>query len=132
MWTTNREFNSKSSKVVILKSFFSRKLKASSLTEVMVATVLIVVVFGIAIATLNNIMQSTVSRNTQAIEAELTELRYLYKNNKIKLPYADEIDDWKISILKVKEGMYSVVHFEAVNTLHKKQLLKKEILIENH
>lgn len=118
--------------MAVLKSFFSRKLKASSLTEVLVATVLIVVVFGIAIATLHNIMQSTVSKNTKAIEAELTELRYLYKNNKITLPYADEINDWQITVQKVTQGAHSTVYFEAVNRVYKKQLLKKEVFHENY
>lgn len=101
----------------------NKKVSASSLTEVLIATVLIVVVIGIAITTLNNVLQNSVTKSTQAIETELSELQYLYKNKKITLPFYDEIDNWNVSITKDSE--LNVILFEAAHQTTKKSILKK-------
>lgn len=103
-----------------------KKVKASSLTEVLVATVIILLVFGIAIATLNNVLQSSVNKNTHSIKTMLTKLEYQYKNNRIKLPFYEEVDNWKIEIQKDKDAII----FEAENTNSKKKITKKLIAFE--
>ena len=61
--------------MVILK-----KIKASTLMETLVASVLIVVVFMISSMILNNLFSNTIKSNTRAIEAHINELQYLYIN----------------------------------------------------
>ena len=68
--------------MVVLKRWFvylrkNKRVKASSLTEVLVASVLILVVFGIAVVTFDSTLQSTININTQPVETELNELQYL-------------------------------------------------------
>ncbi|RSC92205.1 hypothetical protein [Tenacibaculum singaporense] len=93
--------------MVILK-----KIKASSLNEVIIATIVIVLIFGIAIATLNNIMQNTLRKNTKAANSKLNELVYQYKNQLIKLPYNNNERDWLIHISKQTDSNLSEIEFE--------------------
>lgn len=116
--------------MVILKKLLFKKVKASSLTEVLVASVLILVVFGIAVITLDTTLQSSVNKNTQQIETELYELQYLYKYQKITLPYRDDINDWQISIEQIIDQKKSLVLFEAIHKLSKKKIIKKSKAIE--
>jgi hypothetical protein len=64
--------------MVILK-----KIKASTLMETLVATVLIIIVFIIASMILNNLFFNTIKNNTTQIDAHLNELQYLYINEKL-------------------------------------------------
>ncbi len=116
--------------MVVLKRYFFKKIAASSLTEVLIATVIIVLIFGIALTSLHNIMQSTINNRIQAIDTELTKLQYLYKNGLLTIPFSDEIDHWNISAQKIKDNTNSYILFEAKNTVTNKHLIKKEITIE--
>ncbi len=114
----------------IIYTLKNKKLVASSLTEVLVATTLILLVFGVATATINNILNSITKTNVQAIETELNELQYLYLNNKIQVPYYTENDEWKIEILKDSENTSNFIIFEATHIKSKKKRSKKLIAIE--
>ena len=81
-----------------LKKLFFRKLNASSLTEVIVATTVLLVVFAIALLTLNNIMMSSVKKDTHKMNTKIEKLMYQYKNKKIKIPISFTEDDFVISI----------------------------------
>lgn len=105
--------------MVILK-----KIKASTLMETLVATVLIVVVFMISSMILNNIFSNSIKNNTREVDAYLNELEYLYKSDKLKLPYYDDLDDWKISIISLNENNYKSVEFEALHTITNKTKTK--------
>jgi len=123
--------------MVVLKKWFlylkkSKKVRASSLTEVLVATVLILVVFGIAVVTFDSTLQSTINRNTQPIETELNELQYLYKNGKIKPPFKDAIGNWEITIEKKVLQNETFIFFDAVHKMSKKTITKKIKNIDNH
>lgn len=93
--------------MVILK-----KIKASSLNEVIIATIVIVLVFGIAIAILNNIMQNTIRKNTKAANSKLSEIVYQYQHALIKLPYSNDEGDWLIHISKQNNNNLNEVEFE--------------------
>ena len=110
--------------MVILK-----KIKASTLMETLVATVLIVVVFMISSMILNNIFSNSIKSNTREIDTYLNELEYLYKNEKLKLPYYDDFGDWKISIVTINTNSYKSVEFEAQNTITNKA--KTKVIIED-
>lgn len=103
-----------------------KKIKASTLMETLVATVLIIIVFVIASMILNNLFSNVIKSNTSAIDFRLNELQYLQKNNKIKLPYKDEIDNWNIRIETSKENNIDVIDFEAFNTETNKTVTRQQ------
>ncbi len=108
--------------MVILK-----KVKASTLMETLVATVLIVVVFMLASMILNNLFSSTIKNNTKGIDAQLNELQYKYINDKLTLPYQTNFNQWQINIDSFKENNQNIIEFEAVQTNTKKTILKQYI-----
>lgn len=106
--------------MVILK-----KIKASTLMETLVASVLIVIVFMISSMILNNMFSNTIRSNTRTIDAYMNELQYLYKNEMLKLPYYDDIDYWTIEVKVIKEQQTPKVLFEAINSETHQNYLKE-------
>lgn len=106
-----------------------KKIKASTLMETLVATVLIVVVFMISSMLLNNLFYNSIKDNTRVIDSHLNELQYLYQNNKLILPYYDDYNSWSISIALLKEKGKNSIVFDAVNTTTNKTIERK--IIEN-
>jgi len=92
-----------------------KKVKASTLMETLVATVLIIVVFMIASMTLNNLFASSIKNDTRAIDTHLNELQYLYLNEKLTLPYRDDFSSWRISIEVVEDKLSNNIVFNAIN-----------------
>jgi len=80
-----------------------KKLKASSLMETLVATVLIIIVFMIASLTLNNILFGSIRKEAGKINTHLNELHYNYLHSKIEVPYYETFEDWEVSIEQSKE-----------------------------
>nr|WP_299067290.1 hypothetical protein [uncultured Allomuricauda sp.] len=87
-----------------------KKLKASTLMETMVATVLIVVIFMFSSLILNSLFSAQVKGNLQPIKSHLNQLEYQYVNQKINLPYYEEWKTWDITISIAK----NMVQIEAV------------------
>lgn len=102
-----------------------KKIKASTLMETLVATVLLVVIFMLASMVLNNLFSNTIKGNTRDIEVYLTELEYLYRNDKIALPYDTDFGLWTISIEKVQDLNNIKLQLEAVNQ-DNQQTVKKD------
>ncbi|MCF6347005.1 MAG: hypothetical protein L3J20_01735 [Flavobacteriaceae bacterium] len=94
----------------------SRKLKASTLIEVLVASVLIIIVFTIASLTLNNVFKSTIKSNTHSIDTHINKLMYLYQHDIIGVKYQEDFKDWHISFLQQTENNILYVIVEAVQT----------------
>lgn len=90
------------------------KLKASTLMETLVATLLIFVVFMLASAILNNLFSNSIKNNTSAIESRLTTLHYLWQNDKLQIPYSEDLNNWQIVIEPFKEYNLPKVEFTAV------------------
>ncbi len=103
------------------------KLKASTIIETLVASVIIVIIFTIASLTLNNISQGLVKKDISAIDNHLTKLIYLHKNNKIEIPYQEDIEEWEINIRT--EWLNNISYFivEATNNQTKKKIQKTYI-----
>lgn len=110
--------------MVILK-----KIKASTLMETLVASVLIVVIFMIASMILNNLFSNTIKANNRAIESHINELHYLYHNKRLEIPYYDQFKTWDITISSFQEKNNKMVQFEAINTLNQQHYSKQ--IIEN-
>lgn len=104
--------------MVILK-----KIKASTLMETLVATVLIVAVFMIASMILNNLFSNTIKNNTRAVDAQINELQYLYINKKLNIPYYDDFQSWEISVEKNDNNII----FDAINTKTNRTISKTYI-----
>ena len=91
-----------------------KKVKASTLVEVLVASVLIIVIFAIASLSLNNVFKSAVKGNTSSIENELNKLQYLYQHQKINDTYQTDFGDWEIRFLKSNKNSINI-ELEAIN-----------------
>ncbi len=112
----------------------SSKLKASTLVEVLVASVLILIVFAIASMSLSNIFKSTLKSNTHTIDTHLNKLQYQYQYGKIVAKYQEEFQDWNITITQqtINTINYSIIEAIQKNpttnkTKNKKRVLKKII-----
>ncbi|WP_298535905.1 hypothetical protein [uncultured Algibacter sp.] len=105
--------------MVILK-----KIKASTLMETLVATVLILVIFILASMILNNVFSNTIKINTKAVNTYFKELQYLNKNKKLPLPFYDDFKTWEITIENHKVNQKNVVVFEAIESLSHRTIKK--------
>lgn len=81
---------------------FNKRIQASTLVETLVGTVIIVVIFAIAMMTLNNLFKNVMKNNTLKIDNHLFKLQYLHQNNKLNLPYQEEFENWEIEIKRKK------------------------------
>lgn len=104
-----------------------KKIKASSLMETLVATVLIVIIFMISSMVLNNIVASNIRQNTERIEERMNRLVYEYSKQAYQLPHQVIYEPWEISIFSDKNENSSVVVFEALNRDTKRVLTQRMI-----
>ncbi|WP_415061081.1 type II secretion system protein [Flavobacterium sp.] len=109
--------------MVILK-----KIKSSSLIEVLVATVLIVVVFIIASLVLNNLFANVFKNNAHHIENRIHQLEYSITHNQITLPYLEEFGNWEIEIIEVSENKKKDIFIVAKNKETKKEIQNNLII----
>tara|TARA_B110000091_G_C13819664_1_gene479958 strand:+ start:4478 stop:4834 length:357 start_codon:yes stop_codon:yes gene_type:complete len=113
-----------------LKKRRSTPLNASSLTEVIVATSILLIVFSIAIATLNNMMVATTNNDTQRIETKMEQFLYDYRNNPIKIPIEIIENDLIYRIQRIQQQEIKLLEFSILNVVTKKRLVKNEIDLE--
>jgi len=106
-----------------------KKVKASTLMETLVATVLIVVIFMLASMILNSLFSNTIKNNTSEIHTYLNELEYQHQANILQLPYRDEHNNWMISIENIKKNNQSFIELEAINKELNKTITKRLIEI---
>ncbi|WP_117885637.1 type IV pilus modification PilV family protein [Aureibaculum luteum] len=115
----------------MLKRRIHKKLKASTLVEVLVASVIIILIFAIASMTLNNVFQSSIQGNTHRIDTHLNKLKYLYEHDKISNDYQDSFKDYDITFSKLVENDQAYVLIEAVQkTESESDDFKKKIIIK--
>jgi len=98
--------------------------------ETLVATVLIVVVFMAASMILNNFFSNSIHSNTREVNAYMNELRYLYDNKKLKLPYQEGFIEWEVIIESYKKGEMKIIRYEAVNQNVDKIIIKQWYEVE--
>lgn len=111
--------------MVVLLKHITKKVKASTLVEVLVASVLIIVIFAIASLSLNTIFKSTIKGNTALIENELNKLQYLYLHQKISTNYAADFRDWEINIIKHKGNSTINILLQASNSKTQKKITRQ-------
>ncbi|WP_046744108.1 hypothetical protein [Kordia zhangzhouensis] len=100
-----------------------KKIKAATLMETLVATVLIVLVFMISTFLLNSLFNNTVRQNTDALKTHISELAYLSIHHQISVPYDEVFDNWDISVERVDNKLI----FEAIH-----QKTSKTIRVEHY
>ena len=88
-----------------------KRVRASSLNEIIVATLLIMIIFGISGGVLNNILRNI--SHTKPLDSKLNEYIYLYKNDKIKPPYNLSNDHMTIQVKEITKEEYSIIEFSA-------------------
>ena len=111
--------------MALLLTHIIKKVKASTLVEVLVASVLIIVVFAIASLSLNNIFKSTIKGNISSIENELNKVHYLYQHQKIPATYATDFGDWEIEIVKQSQNSTSTILLQATNSKTEQKITRK-------
>lgn len=114
-----------------LKKLFYHKIKASSLTEVIVATTILLVVFAITLFTLNNMMMSSVRKDTQVMNTKIEKLVYQYRNKQLKVPVSFIEDEFLISIQKIQHNEIEFLEFSITHSIYKKTVTKKQLFYEN-
>ncbi|MCX2680347.1 hypothetical protein OOZ15_10380 [Galbibacter sp. EGI 63066] len=105
-----------------------KKVKASTLMETMVATVLIVVVFMVSSLILNNLFTNFANNNTRDVQTYIDQTEYKIVKKGIKMPYYEEFKDWDIEADKLLVSGDSILVIRAVNTKSEKQILKQSII----
>lgn len=108
--------------MVILK-----KVRASTLVETLIASVIIVVVFVIASLSLNSIFKGVVEKNDTSLLNRTKELMYLTKHDKIQIPYYEDTSQWEITIEK-RNSIIVLESFHKASSTSKEEILQYEIL----
>ena len=107
-----------------MNSFFL-KVRGSSLVETLVATVIIMLVFGIAMFSITNILERTVKHSTSYIDSQLQKLIYQFHNDLLQVPDVIEQGDWEIEVKRVEEGEIRTISLKAIHKKTKKVREKK-------
>ena len=108
-----------------IKFLWRKKLEGGSIVETLVASILIMIVFGISLVTVGNVLERTVKSNTRFVDNELYRLEYLYKNGKIQAPDVIQTKDWRIEIDIEKDRDVEYIVFKATNKDQSKQIERK-------
>jgi hypothetical protein len=109
-----------------LNSLISKKVvkvKASTIVETLIASIIIIIIFSIASMTLNNLFKSNIDHDSTTIETQLTKLQYLHENNKLTTPYYENYKGWSVNIKEVRDNYKKSILIEA--SKDKKQFNKK-------
>ncbi len=97
-----------------------KKIKASTLMETMVATVLIVVLFMMTSMLLNSFFTSKIENNTSLVQERLNELEYDLIQDRIIVPYFEDWQQWEIRIVSVSSKDLNYYVLEATNSKTKR------------
>lgn len=76
------------------------KIKASTLIETLVSTVLIILIFMISSLILNQLARQYFTLNTNNSNAMLKELKYRYLVEEIQVPYREETEKYILRLTK--------------------------------
>jgi len=91
-----------------------KKIKAATLVETLVASVIIVIVFLIASMSLNNVFKGMVKSDDSALQNRIKELRYFALNDQLQLPFFEEETKWDIAI-ENRKTMLTLTYTNKIN-----------------
>ncbi|MEM9001149.1 MAG: hypothetical protein AAGB24_12870 [Bacteroidota bacterium] len=103
-----------------------KKIRASTLMETLVATVLIVVVFMGASMVLNQLFASSMHFNDNLIRQELLQLQYQHEHGQLQLPYHTELGQWTVTVSEMEEKWALQTYFEATHQSGEKKIVFKK------
>jgi len=101
-----------------------KRIKATTLMETLVATSIIIIVFVVASLVLNNTYRSIVKRDSFAIDNRIEKLEYLYKNDKLQLPYNETYQNYELFVERITIDDINYVSFETVSSTDDKITIK--------
>jgi hypothetical protein len=84
-----------------------KKIKASSILENLVASIIVLVVFSIAGTSVNQIFENNVNNREFKFDNRVKELEYLIINNQLQLPYEYE-ENTKVAAFSKSGNMLNV------------------------
>jgi hypothetical protein len=100
-----------------------KKIKASTLLETMVATVLLVVIFAVASNLMFSLLASESRGNIGSLKNRIYELEYAVIQNQISLPYQETWNTWEIQLWQGTSSERIIVDFSALNTANQKTVI---------
>ena len=103
-----------------------KKIKAATLMETLVATVLIVLVFMIASMVLNSLFASSIRANEKQARAYLLHLQYQHQNGGLELPYNEVLDSWQIQVYQMEEQGAAQILFTARDSSIRKEIVLQQ------
>ena len=77
-----------------------KKLRASTLMETLVATIIILAAFVIASLVLNNTFRNLMTNDRFDLDNRIRFIEYRYAHNQIELPYTEDFSRFEIYIAK--------------------------------
>ena len=101
-----------------------KRIKASTLMETLVATVLLIVIFIITSLTVNRLFGNTIIYDTHAVHQYIHELEYRYQHRQLQLPYAEAYENWELSVYDEQKEEVPYIIIKAVHTQHHKTIIK--------
>ena len=119
--------------MVRLKNIFNNtsiKVKSSSITETIVASTIIIIVFTITIFSLNNILRQRITNDTSRIDQVLNEITYQNNFKKLTLPDSFNEGNWTVNLTKEKKGGDTFIHISAVHKNTHKIVTRKIVFHE--
>lgn len=95
-----------------------KKLKASTLVETIVASVIILLVFGISSSIINQVYKTTLNNDKSKIDYQIDKLLYQYEHNAVLTPYKEEFDTFILSLEKdAKEIIIEAISLDGKQSL---------------
>ncbi len=101
-----------------------KKIRAGTLVETMIASVIIIVVFLIASLSLNNVFKGAIKADDSALENRIKEVIYFTKNEKLIIPFYEDNQFWELAIEKMNNQII-------LEVLNKKNLKEKQVVVRN-
>ncbi|MFV8282626.1 hypothetical protein ACNKXS_13835 [Christiangramia marina] len=102
------------------------RLKASTLMETLIASIIIFIIFVIAIEIINNVALRNDKQSHFKMRQEVNEIRYKASTNRLKLPFYQRSKDW--DILVYREDEFKILELKILDT---EDLIKYSISNEN-
>lgn len=100
-----------------IANHIKKTLKASSLIEVIIATVILLIMFTISTYVFANFTQKRETQNIYLVQQRMHELTYLIKNKRVETPYSEYFSGWEINCSKTEfiHGVVPSITVSAVN-----------------
>lgn len=83
-----------------------KKIRAATLLETIIASVIVLIIFTIGSLSLNNVFHSVIKHNTSPFENRIKEVTYFAKNKALLIPFYEETLEWDIIIEKRETKLY--------------------------